>query len=489
MKFRIKAVMLGILLVVTGGAFAAEPVTVEDLKGPERVEAFLGLGAVHPFSHDGLFVVDGKGEPPVDLKLSQMVDLAQKTRLEGALDREKVNEALGRSSQALSSLLPQLEGGISQSRTFKENLEAQGLHGSGVIGPFNTFDARLSLVQKIIDISAAANFQSGRAQVNVARYEEEFTRQKIVLAASLLYLDALRAQGAFQAAAAALDLSERLLRQAEARKKFGTAAAIDVARAKTRLAQDQLRLERSRTGLHDAYLELQRWTRIPYERIIRLMNSLCFIREPVPSVGDALATAAKKRIDMRIASERVRAAQYSLTQSRGEWFPSVSVGADYGVSANEPDRNDHWTSRVMVGATMPLFEGGRILGKIKEASSLKHQAELVRDDLSRQVEEDVRKALWTMVDSASQVDTAARVVELARQEMDLASHRFQEGVADNIEVVNAQTSLAQARDEYIAALTQYHAARMNLAFALGDPGLFYLQDATEKATTVRPSAY
>ncbi len=481
--------MFALFLVVTGGTFAAESLTGDDLKGPQRVEAFLGLGVVYPFSHDGLFVVDGKGEAPIDLKLSEMVSRAQKTRLEGALDLEKINEALGRSSQALSLLLPQLEGGISQSRTFKSNLEAQGLRGSGVIGPFNTFDARVNLVQKIIDISAAANFQSGRAQVNIARYEEEWTRQKIVLTASLLYLDALRAQGAFQAAEAAVRLSERLLRQAEARKKSGTAAAIDVARAKTRLAEDQLRLERSWTGLHDAYLGLQRWTKIPYERVIRLMNSLCFIREPVPIVSEALSIAAKKRIDMRIAAERVRAADSSLMRSRGEWFPAVSVGANYGVSASEPKENDHWTGGVMVGATMPFFDGGRISGKIKEASSLKHQAELVRDDLSLQVEEDVRKALWSMTDSASQVDTAARVVELARQEMDLSIHRFAEGVADHIEVVNAQTSLAQARDEYVAALTQYHAARMNVAFAIGEPDLFYLQDAKEKKMLVWPSDY
>ncbi len=473
----IVCVLLGAgLLCGMHGALAAEPVTAQDLAEPARVEESLGLGLAQVFSHEVLFAADGK-EEVVPLKLKELVSLAQKTRLEGALGREKVNEALGRSWQAMAPLLPQLEGGISQARTFKQNLDAMGFRGYGVIGPFNTFDARLRLTQKILDVSAAAGAGEGRAAVNISRYEEEFTRQKIVLTASLLYLEALRAQGDFQAAAAGVALSERLLRQAQSRKNVGTAAAIDVARAKTRLAGDQLREDRTRTALHDAYLELQRAAGIPYDRAIRLMNSLCFIREAVPSVTEALALAAKERLDMRIAAEQARAAGLVLTRARGQWAPVVAIAVDYGISGNEPRRNEDKTGGIMVSAMMPLFEGGRIIGEVKAASSRQRQARLVQEDLARQVEEDVRRALWRVTDAEAEVDTAARVVTLARQEMDLASHRFAEGVADHIEVINSQTSLAEARDAYLAALTQYHGARMNVYFALGEPESFFLKDA------------
>ncbi len=476
MRYLISVLIGAGILFVMDGAFAGDPATAQDLQGPARVEEFLELGRAQAFSHEALFAVDGK-EQAVTLKFNAFVDLTQKTRLEGALSREKVNEALGRAAQTMAPLLPQLTGGISQARTFKQNLDAMGFRGYGLIGPFNTFDARLRLTQNIIDIGAAAGAGEGRAGVNIARYEEEFTRQKIVLTASLLYLEALRAQGAFQAAAAGVALSERLLRQAEARKNAGTAAAIDVARAKTRLAGDQLRQDQARTALHDAYLELQRAAGIPYERAIRLMNSLCFIREAVPSVAEALALAARERLDMRIAAEQARAAGLSLTRARGQWAPVVALAADYGISGNEPRKNEHSTGGVMVSASMSLFDGGRTIGEVREASSRRRQARLVQEDLARQVEEDVRRALWRVTDAAVEVDTAAHVVALARQEMDLASHRFAEGVADHIEVINAQASLAGARDAYVAALTQYHGARMNVYFALGEPGSFFLKDA------------
>ena len=134
----------------------------------------------------------------------------------------------------------------------------------------------------------------------------------------------------------------------------------------------------------------------------------------------------------------------------------------------------------MFRVTLPLFEGGMIHGETKEASSQKRQDEIYFDDLKRQVEEDVYMALWTIETSMEQVNAAGQVVELSVRELELASHRFAEGVGDNVEVVNAQTVLEQSRDEYIVALTQYHAARINWYFALGKADSFYLQDTTQK---------
>ena len=480
MKFK---TLIGICLSVlflTGPSFAQDIIGKDGSELASRVETFIGLNTVKPFSHDDLFNLKNSTNllPVVfELSLKDMISLARKNRLDGALGREKINEALGRSWQAMSAYLPDISGGISQSRTFKQNLAAVGMPGFGVIGPFNTFDARIKLVQRILDVSAASNAGSARAQLRIARDDAEFTDQKISLIASLTYLDALRAQGAYYAAQAAVDLSGRLLQQAEARKQAGIAASIDVARASTRLAEDQLSLQRTETALHNAYLEVQRATAFPYDRVIALTNSLCFINDEIPSVSDALKTASTKRLDMRISEEQVNSAKSLLMRSRGEWFPVVAVSANYGYSGIGPDHDDRKTSGIMISAAMPLFEGGRIVGAIKEATSRKHQAELIRDNVKQQIEEDVRKALWTITNAIDQVHTSARVVELSHAEMDLASHRYSQGIADHIEVVNAQASLAQARDGYVSALTQYHAARINLYFALGEPDIFFLKDA------------
>jgi len=458
--------------------------SADAIAAPENVERFLGLDKVEAFSHQRIPLESDAGKSSldfVDLKLTEAIDLTIKTHLMSREAKERIEASLGRRWQSMSPLLPHLDAGVSQARTYKENLAALGFKGVDVIGPFNTFDARFRLVQKILDLSALSGFKAGIIDVDVARYGQELAHQKVILIAAMAYLDALRAQGAFKAAQANLELSERLLKQAKNQMETGIATNVDVARAQTRVAQDKLRLAQSSKYMHDAYLELQRATGLSYDSTIQLLNSLCFIKETMPPLKDALATADAGRIEMRIAKEKIRASQYRLYGVRAQMLPKLEFAGDYGWSGNEPDYGggSRPTGRAMFRVTMPLFEGGMIYGQSKEAASQKRQEEIYYDDLKRQVKEDVYMALWTIETSVEQVNAAGQVVELSQRELELASHRFSEGVGDNVEVVNAQTALEQARNEYIVALTQYHAARVNWYFALGKTDSFYLQDTTQ----------
>lgn len=450
------------------------------LQTPQQVEHFMQLDQVAAFSHEEMFLGLQNDASVVDLKLSDALDLGLKNNLTSRTAVEKVEEALGRKYQAMSALLPHVDASVYQNRTFKENLEAQGLKGFGSIGPFNTFDARFQLVQEVLNLSALSNFKAGVKDVNAARYEKDFARQKVTLLVSLNYLDALRAQGLFKAAEANLKLSRKLLKQAQDQFEAGVAHSVDVARARTRVAEDEFRLAQTRTSVHDAYLDLQRSTGLDFDSVVKLTNSLGFIREPVPQLADALQRASESRLDLRVTKERLEAAQYKVSSAKEEFLPKIEFLGSWGQSSIDPRKDQKTTSDIMVRASMPIFEGGRIWGEIKEARAQKSELEIYDEDLKRQVQEDVRKARWTLDSSIDQVDAAAHVVSLAEHELDLAGDRFAQGVGDNVEVLNAQTALEDARSQYVSALTQYHAARVNLYFALGETNSFYLQDLVKK---------
>jgi outer membrane protein TolC len=93
-------------------------------------------------------------------------------------------------------------------------------------------------------------------------------------------------------------------------------------------------------------------------------------------------------------------------------------------------------------------------------------------DVRGQVEEDVRLALVTARTSTEQVRAAEATQRLAERELQLARDRFQAGVADNVEVISAQTALENARATHVAALAAYNVARVNLAAALGQADTF-----------------
>ena len=83
------------------------------------------------------------------------------------------------------------------------------------------------------------------------------------------------------------------------------------------------------------------------------------------------------------------------------------------------------------------------------------------------MEQDVRLALSTLRTTVERVRAADDAVRLAERELEMSRDRFRAGVADNLEVISAQASLANARASQVQALAAYNAARLNLAAALG----------------------
>src|SRR3546814_18165552 len=97
-----------------------------------------------------------------------------------------------------------------------------------------------------------------------------------------------------------------------------------------------------------------------------------------------------------------------------------------------------------------------------------------REDLRQQIKQDVRLAVATAANTREQVRAALSARDLAERELELARDRFSNGVADNVDVVRAQASLARARAQSIAAQAAYQQARVNLAAAQGQARQFNL---------------
>jgi outer membrane protein TolC len=100
--------------------------------------------------------------------------------------------------------------------------------------------------------------------------------------------------------------------------------------------------------------------------------------------------------------------------------------------------------------------------------------QLTFDDMNRQVEEDVRLAVQALAISVKQLKAARRVFALAARELAMSRDLFVADIGDNLEVANAQTALARARQQYVAVLFQYNTARVNLYSALGNIEAFSL---------------
>jgi outer membrane protein TolC len=143
------------------------------------------------------------------------------------------------------------------------------------------------------------------------------------------------------------------------------------------------------------------------------------------------------------------------------------VDADYGDIGSPNFGTSHGTFAVAAALNVPIFQGGRVRADTLQADSVvaRRRAELA--DLGGRIDDEIRAAFLNLTSSADLVAVARSNVDLAHQALTQATDRFSAGIADNLEVVQAQETVAAADQSYIASLYAYNLAKLSLARSLG----------------------
>lgn len=409
-----------------------------------------------------------------ELTLAQAIDQALHNHLEAKLARERTTESRAQRGIGLSALLPNISGTAYQ-MSLTENLAAQGLtaaafHFPGLpafLGPFDRFDARFQLAQSLFNLASIRRYQATRYGVQLAEQQRRLAMQQVTTETIVAYITVLETRQSVTAAEANAQLSRQLLDLAVNQRNAGIATGLDVARAETRLASRQVELAQARTNQDSARLNLLRVTGMPLASSIAPAESMRFEPQAPPEAVAAVQEALGARLELSVAAAQLRISEAERKAALGDMLPSVSAFGDYGSSGLKPDEVNLPTRSVGVRIDVPIFDGGRTRSELQVASSRVRQAEMRLADLRAAVEKDVRQALDELATREEQMQAARKTLDLAQRELSLARDRFQNGVADNIEVTNAQTALEDARQAEVSSLGQFNLARLNLFSALG----------------------
>jgi outer membrane protein TolC len=383
---------------------------------------------------------------------------------------EGVDRARGERWIALSQLLPNVSGSLTESRQVR-NLEAFGfpLNGTGfpsLVGPFNVFDARLFVSQSLFDWRALNDTRAENHSLSASRHSLQSARDLVVLVAANLYLQTVSASARADSARAQRDTAQALFDQATSMRQGGIVAGIDVVRAEVRLATERQRVTAAESDFQKSKLQLARVIGLALGQEFTLSDQIPFVPVPEMSMQEALDRAYRDRPDYLAAQERVRAAEARKQAAIGEALPSVRVNADWGAIGLTPGTAKS-TFTVIGAVNVPIFEGGRQQGRLIEADSdLKlRRAEL--EDLKAEIYYDVRTAFLDLQATGEQLQVATRARDLAGQQLTQSRDRFAAGVASNIEVVQAQEAVALASEQYIGALYAFNVSKAVLARSLG----------------------
>jgi outer membrane protein TolC len=182
----------------------------------------------------------------------------------------------------------------------------------------------------------------------------------------------------------------------------------------------------------------------------------------------AMQRAYQSRPDLESAAAGVKAAEAAVKAARAERLPNLAVTADFGAAGLRPNASSSGVYTVTGTMTIPLYEGGRIHGEIEQANAALRQRRAELEDLRGQVDQDVRQAFIDLNNAADQVGVAKSNRGLAQDTLAQARDRFAAGVADTVEVVQAEQAVVQADEDYISAEFEHDLAKVSLARAVGN---------------------
>jgi outer membrane protein TolC len=387
---------------------------------------------------------------------------------------QAVRQAHSESRIARSALLPNLNGNLSET-VEQTNLEAFGLRFHfpvpgvsipTVVGPFNFFDLRATLSQTVADLTVWNNYRSATETLRANQLSARDARDVVVLAVGGAYLQAIAANARVKSARAQLETAKALYQQTSEQRKVGLVAQIDVNRSRVQMLTEQQRLVSLENDLAKQKINLARMTGLSPNDGYELADDVPFATGPGITLDDALQQAFTQRSDLQAAHAQVVAAQRTRSAARAERLPSLSLSADYGAIGTNPNQS-HGTFSVVGNLKFPIWQSGRIEGDIEQADAALAQRQAELQDLRGQIEADVRKAYLDLEAARSQVDVARENIQVTQENLTLTRQRFEAGVADNLEVVQSQESLAGAELDYINSVFGHNLAKLSLARAVG----------------------
>src|SRR5436309_1884591 len=334
------------------------------------------------------------------------------------------------------------------------------------LGPYQVFSAGPSFGAPVFDLTLWRRYQAAQNTSNSSRASSLSTREQVILLVVSQYIGTLRAVANVEASQSRVNLAQALYDQAADLQKEGVGTGIDTLRANVELQNEKQRLIEAGTDRDTSLFALSRLLNLDPREAIELADSLSFFDTPQPEVEPSFEFALAELQEWKALEAQIKAAAFLKKAAQASRLPSLRFDGDFmyvGTSGNTTLP----TYTYQASVNLPLFTGGRIRAEIVRADLEIKRLDQQKDDLRNQIALDVKTALLNLQSARNEVQVANLGVQLSREEVDQARDRFKAGVANNIEVIQAQDSLSRANDNQIAALYRFNQARADLARSMG----------------------
>jgi outer membrane protein TolC len=419
-------------------------------------------------SFQGSVVTGQATDGVLSLSLDDAIQRGLKQNLGIILSGTSEQSAAGQKLQELQALLPTVTGYLREA-VMQTNLAAQGIRAPGipeVIGPYGYTDLRGSLSWSLINVSALQNYLASKHNFEGAKLSAQDARDMVTLTVGNAYLLVISDAARVRSAQAQVDTSRVSLDQAVANHEAGTAPLLDELRARVDYQSLQQSLISSVNQFEKDKIALARTIGLPLDQKFELTEQAPYAALDNLDAESAVKQALDNRKDLKALEQQAAGAEKQRSAATAERYPVLGFQGDYGdIGVNFG--NSHGTGDAVGTLSFPIFEEPRLRGDADLAQSQLNQRQAQLNDMRGQINADVRDSILDIQSAAKQVEVAHSNVQLATEALSEAQQRYAAGVSDNLSVSEAQQSVAQANDRYVASLYQHNVAKLELARALG----------------------
>lgn len=340
----------------------------------------------------------------------------------------------------------------------------------------------------------SGSVETARQNLFAANLAHNATLQNTVLQAEVAYFTYMATSALLSAERSAVAEARANLTAAERRNTVGLATIADVLQARTALSQEQLNLETTQGNLQAARGSLASALGLPANLPFELepLSTEIPVGRLSQSVDSVINEALRNRPDLAGARAQAAAAGARVRVARAAALPSLLLGGNAARTYSSPPTFAGPSYSMSLGLAIPIFDGFSRQYDIAAARAQADAATAFADQTRQNVITEVFVSYYALQTAEQRVATADDLLASAQQSVQVAAGRYREGVGSIIDLLTAQTALANARAQQVQSRWQWYTSIAQLARdagvlgARGDTPFSFSQDSVTTSSTPNP---
>ena len=307
--------------------------------------------------------------------------------------------------------------------------------------------------------------------VNQADVTLENTKQEIRYNATDGYYKILQNRNLVGVQQDAVATLQEHLDQVNAQYRVGTVAKSDVLASQVQLANAQQSLVTAQNDYDVAIASLNNVVGLPTDTVLDIRDQLKYTEYDL-SLDDCTKYALANRADGAAAYYSIKEAEADVNSAKAGSYPTVRASVSRGIAGDKPFRTNMTSNDTMlagISASWNIFDNGVTSASVNKAEAALFKAQETSRQKDDAIRLEVRTAYLNLQAAEKNIETTKVAVERAKEDYKIAQVRYSAGVGTNLDVMDAEEKLTEARTNYYTALYKYNTSKASLDKAMGLP--------------------